>query len=153
MKRIFNLSLLAVVIALGMDIGAVAAENNNAAVNKEIVTSFYNLAFREHKIEEAFARYGGDKYIQHNPLIPDGKEPVIRFFKGYFKTFPLAKNEIKRAIAEGDLVALHVLSKKNPADHGRAVVDIFRVENGKIVEHWDVIQDVLIKAANDNTMF
>jgi predicted SnoaL-like aldol condensation-catalyzing enzyme len=153
MARIINLSVLAVVIVLGANTGTAAAENDKIATNKKIVTSFYNLAFRDHKLEEAFARYGGDKYIQHNPLVPDGKEAVIKFFSGYFKLHPTAKNEIKRVIAEGDLVVLHVLSKSEPTDRGRAIVDIFRVEKGKVVEHWDVIQAVPDKAANNNTMF
>jgi predicted SnoaL-like aldol condensation-catalyzing enzyme len=153
MANLIKLSVLVVIIELAVGTGAAAAESSRAAKNKEIVTSFYNLAFRDHKIEEAFARYGGRKYIQHNPLIPDGKEVVIKFFNGYFKAHPQAINEIKRAIAEGDLVVLHVLSKKEPSDRGRAMVDIFRVENGKIIEHWDVIQDIPEKAANPHTMF
>lgn len=153
MARLIKLSVLAVVIVLGMDTGTATAKKDSVATNKEIVTSFYNLAFRDHKIEEAFARFGGDKYIQHNPLVPDGKEAVIKFFSGYFKLHPTAKNEIKRVIAEGDLVVLHVFSKSEPMDRGRAIVDIFRVEKGKVVEHWDVIQVVPDKAANNNTMF
>jgi predicted SnoaL-like aldol condensation-catalyzing enzyme len=153
MARLVSLSVLAFIIALAVDTGAAAAENDRTAKNIEIVTSFYNLAFRDHKIEEAFARYGGDKYIQHNPLITDGKEAVIKFFNGYFKVHPQAKNQIKRVIAAGDLVVLHVHSKDDPTVRGRAIVDIFRVENGKIVEHWDVIQSIPEKAANNNTMF
>ena len=130
-----------------------AAEKNGIAKNKEMVTLFYNLAFRDLKFEEAFARYAGDTYIQHNPLIPDGKEPVVKFLNDFVKVHPMAQNEIKRVIAEGDLVVLHVLSKEHPEDRGRAIVDIFRVENGKIVEHWDVIQSIPVKAANNNTMF
>lgn len=153
MTRKVKISVLAGMILLATGAGMAAAEKSSVAKNKEIVTSFYNLAFRDHKIEEAFARYGGNKYIQHNPLIPDGKEVVIKFFSGYFKANPTARNEIKHVIAEGDLVVLHVLSKKNPTDQGRAVMDMFRVENGKVVEHWDVIQDIPSKAANNNTMF
>jgi len=67
--------------------------------------------------------------------------------------FPNSHNEIKRVIAEGDLVVLHVHSVREPGQRGRAIVDIFKVENGKIVEHWDVVQDIPEKSANDNTMF
>ena len=67
--------------------------------------------------------------------------------------FPSSRSEIKRVVAEGDLVMLHVHSVREPGQRGRAIVDIFRVENGKIVEHWDVIQDVPDKSANTNTMF
>jgi predicted SnoaL-like aldol condensation-catalyzing enzyme len=130
-----------------------SAQKNDSAKNKEIVTSFYNLIFRDHKPAEAFAKYGGDKYIQHNPRVPDGKDAVIKYFTPYFKANPDAKSEIKRAVAEGDLVFLHVHSRQNATDRGRAIVDIFRVEKGKVVEHWDVIQDIPETAANTNTMF
>jgi len=85
--------------------------------------------------------------------VPDGKDAVIKFFTPFFKANPDAKNEIKRAVAEGDLVFLHVHSKQNATDRGRAIVEIFRVEKGKVVEHWDVIQDIPETAANSNTMF
>ena len=130
-----------------------AAHDEGAAKSKQIVTAFYNLFFRDHKPAEAFERYGADKYIQHNPRVPDGKAAVIGFFTPYFQANPEARNEIKRAIADGDLVVLHVHSKKNSADRGRAIVDIFRVEKGRVVEHWDVVQDIPESAANSNTMF
>ncbi|HKU42727.1 MAG TPA: nuclear transport factor 2 family protein, partial [Polyangiales bacterium] len=109
--------------------------------------------FKDKKPEEAFARYGGDKYIQHNPRVPDGKDAVIGYFIPFFKNNPEASWEIKRVIADGDLVVLHVHSRSNASDRGRAIVDIFRVEKGKVVEHWDVIQDIPEKSANTNTMF
>lgn len=124
-----------------------------AAKNKEIVTAFYNTIFRDHKPAEAFEKYGGDKYIQHNPRVPDGKDALIGYFTPYFKANPDAKSEIKRAVADGDLVWLHVHAKKDAADRGRAIVDIFRVEKGKVVEHWDVVQDIPESSANTNTMF
>ena len=130
-----------------------AARNDPAAKNKQVVTAFYNLIFVDHKPAEAFQKYGGDKYIQHNPRVPDGKDAVINFFTPYFQANPEAKSEIKRAVAEGDLVWLHVHAKKNAADRGRAIVDIFRVEKGKVVEHWDVVQDIPETTANNNTMF
>ena len=130
-----------------------AAHKDPTAKNKEIVTDFYNLIFRDHKPEEAFARHGGDRYIQHNPRVPDGKDAVINYFGPFFKANPEAKSEIKRVLADGDLVVLHVHSRTTPSDRGRAIVDIFRVEKGKVVEHWDVVQDIPEKAANTNTMF
>lgn len=97
--------------------------------------------------------YAGEKYIQHNPFAGDGKKPFIDFFKKYYAKKPKAFVEIKRMIAEGDLVVVHTHSKQNKKDRGAAVVDIFRLEQGKIVEHWDVVQPVPEKAANTNTMF
>ncbi|MBI4387067.1 MAG: nuclear transport factor 2 family protein [Elusimicrobia bacterium] len=77
----------------------------------------------------------------------------MEFFTGYYSKHPDAFVEIKRMIADGDLVAVHVFSRRNQADRGNAVVDIFRLEKGKIVEHWDVAQSIPEKSANDNTMF
>ena len=101
----------------------------------------------------ALDRYIGDQYIQHNPYVSDGKAPFVNYFTQYFKENPTAQNTIKRAIADGDLVVLHVHSKQNEHDKGQAIVDIFRIENGKIVEHWDVIQNIPEQSANQNSMF
>lgn len=96
----------------------------------------------------------GDTYIQHNPNLPDGKEPVIGFLsKIFLRDSPQITVSIKRVIAEGDLVVVHHHSKNNPEDPGQAIVEIFRVEDGKIVEHWDVSQDVPVVSANKNSMF
>ena len=120
--------------------------------NKKIVVEFYEKALNQ-KDFDAAAKYFGPKYIQHNPNVPDG----IEAFKGLVtmlkEKFPNSRSQIKRVIAEGDLVVLHVHSVREPSQRGRAIVDIFRLENGKIVEHWDVVQDIPEKAANDNTMF
>ena len=121
--------------------------------NKKIVTDFYEGVFLKHQVKAYADQYIGEKYTQHNPHVPDGKAPFVNYFTGHFKENPDAKSVIKRAVAEGDLVFLHVHSTQNAQDRGVAVVDIFRVENGKIVEHWDVQQDVPEPSANNNTMF
>jgi len=141
------------IIALSLIVSPAAATHDATQKNKQIVVAFYNLIFRDHKPEEAFARYGGDTYIQHNPRVPDGKEAVIHYFGPFFRDNPEAKSEIKRVVAEGDLVFLHVHARRNASDRGRAIIDIFRVAKGKVVEHWDVIQDVPETAANANGMF
>lgn len=121
--------------------------------NKEIVRDFYHLAFNKHKPRQAMGRYGGKKYIQHNPYAPDGKQAFIDFFEPYLKKNKEVRVEIKRLIAEGDLVVVHAHSKKAPNDRGSAVVDIFRLSGGKIVEHWDVVQAIPEKMAHSNSMF
>lgn len=121
--------------------------------NKKLVRDFYELAFNAHKPTEAAKRYIGDKYIQHNPFVPNGAAAFYEHFEVEFKKHPKSHVVIYRALADGDLVALHLNSKQDDADPGRAIVDIFRVENGKIVEHFDVIQPVPEKTANGNTMF
>ena len=127
--------------------------NQQATQNKKIVVDFYEGVFQKHQVKAYADRYIGDQYIQHNPHVPDGKAPFVDYFTGHFKENPEAKSVIKRAVAEGDLVFLHVHSTQNAQDRGVAIVDIFRVENGKIVEHWDVQQAVPEQAANSNTMF
>lgn len=121
--------------------------------NKKLAIEFYELAFNSHKPTEAAKKYFGTKYIQHNPHVPNGAPAFYNYFEGFFKQNPKSSVVIKRVIAEGDLVVLHIHSKTNPTDLGRAVVDIFRFEYGKIVEHWDVAQPVPEKTANGNTMF
>ena len=102
---------------------------------------------------DAAAKYFGPRYIQHNPTAADGIEGFKRLITFLKEKFPNSRSEIKRVIAEGDIVVLHVHSVREPGQRGRAIVDMFRLENGKIVEHWDVIQDLPEKPANDNTMF
>ncbi|MGE4233014.1 MAG: nuclear transport factor 2 family protein [Bacteriovoracia bacterium] len=131
----------------------VLASNGDLEKNKKIVTEFYNLAFNQHKPQEAVKKYVGNRYTQHNPYVGDGTEPFLDYFVPFFEKNKDVNVEIKRVIAENDLVMVHVLSKKNKNDRGRAVMDIFRVENGKIVEHWDVAQEIPEKPANNNTMF
>lgn len=120
--------------------------------NKKIVLAFYDAALVKMDVDAA-AAFIGPKYIQHNPGAPDGIEGLKGLVKFLKEKFPNRKSEIKRVIADGDLVVLHVHSKSTPEDRGNAIMDIFRLENGKIVEHWDVIQPVPEKAANANGMF
>ncbi len=131
----------------------VVAANQLAQQNKALVTDFYEGVFQKHQVKTYADRYIGEQYIQHNPRVPDGKTPFVNYFTQYFQDNPEAKSVIKRAVAEGNLVFLHVHSTMNPQDRGVAIIDIFRVENGKIVEHWDVRQPVPETSANQNTMF
>lgn len=121
--------------------------------NKAIVRDFYNVAFNLKKPEEAVAKHVGSYYRQHNPMAGDGPEPFIAFVREFAKAFPSLRIDFKREVAEGDLVVVHSHLVRKPGDRGMAVMDIFRLENGKIVEHWDVLQEVPEKSANSNTMF
>ena len=122
--------------------------------NKDIVVAFYKRALFEGQVEDAFRLYAIPAYRQHNPLIEDGMEGVKKFVAWIIANHPNARGEIKRIFADGDHVILHShwhgLSD-NPG--GEAVVDIFRLEAGKVVEHWDVIQPIPEASANANTMF
>jgi predicted SnoaL-like aldol condensation-catalyzing enzyme len=121
--------------------------------NKRLVREFYDLSFNQQQPEAAVEKYIGNRYTQHNPQAGDGPAPFIGFVRYFTGAFPQLKVVFKRFIAEDDLVAVHSNIVRQPGERGIAVVDIFRVENGKIVEHWDVLQDVPEKAENSNTMF
>ncbi len=137
--------------SLLLAVPAVAADAQGEA-NKKIVLAFYDAALVKMDVDAAMP-YLGSKYIQHNPIAPDGVEGVKGLIKFLKERFPERTSSIKRVMADGDLVMLHVHAKSKPEDRGNAIIDIFRVENGKIVEHWDVMQSVLEKSANTNTMF
>jgi predicted SnoaL-like aldol condensation-catalyzing enzyme len=121
--------------------------------NKQTVLAYLNTAFNEKKPAEAVEKYGGSHYIQHNPQAPDGFEAFVQFGGGFLEQVPQTSLDIKRAVAEGDLVVTHSLLKTSPEDRGTAVADFFRLEDGKVVEHWDVLQPVPESAANEHPMF
>lgn len=130
-----------------------AAYFERASRNERIVVDFYNMIFRDLRPADAFARYTSAEYTQHNPNVPDGQQGAIDYFVPLIKANPDTIVAIKRVVAAGDLVVLHVHLRRSESDRGIAVIDIFRLERGKIVEHWDVIQIIPETSANDNTMF
>ena len=111
------------------------------------------MMFLDRDVDEAVRLYVGDKYVQHNPTCPTASVPRRITSRRISSSIREAVVEIKRVIAEGELVMIHNLWKDTPEDRGQAVVDIFRLENGKIVEHWDVSQDIPENPANKNGMF
>lgn len=120
---------------------------------KEVVTRFMTAFYVEKKVREAFETWVDPGYIQHNPMAATGRDAAIGFLEPFFANNPAIKYEIKRIIADGDLVAVHAHGKFAENDRGIAVVDILRVEGCKVMEHWDVVQPVPEKAANENGMF
>lgn len=132
-----------------------AAADEKEERNKKIVVDFYDKAINQKDFAAASVHLG-TKYIQHNPLAADGPEGLkafLEFAKQNLKTY---HTEFKRVLADGDFVIVHAWARANPddpADRGTAVMDIFRLEGDKVVEHWDVGQPIPEKAANQNGMF
>ena len=122
--------------------------------NKHNATSFYTVAFNDKDPRRAVALYGGAEYIQHNPLAANGFDAFISFVEGFTTAFPDAHIDIKRVIAECDLVATHSLATGAVPVYtalGTKLVDIFRLDaNGKVVEHWDVGAAISPTSANGN---
>jgi predicted SnoaL-like aldol condensation-catalyzing enzyme len=129
--------------------------------NKQLVLDFFDLAYVQKKPQEAYERYLAAGFVQHDPWTPDGAEPFTVTAAGD----PIeATVEVVRTVAEDDMVVVHAhLRDADPAalglegdvdrERGMAIMNVYRVADGRIAEHWDVFQPVPETPANDNTMF
>ena len=126
--------------------------SKNLNQNKEIAVSFYQMAFDGNPLK-AVELFVGSEYIQHNPLVGDGKEPFIRYFEKMATEYPNKSIEFVRDVSEGNLVALHT-HQIWPGNEEYVTMDFFRFDDiGKIMEHWDSMQQIPISSANNNTMY
>lgn len=145
-------AMAASILMLSLAGGGAMAAGAQEEANRQTVLAFYEKGLNQKDADAALA-YVGNRYVQHNPTAPDGPDGFRKFIGFLREKFPNSRSEIKRSFAEGDFVILHVHSVREPGTRGRAIVDIFKLENGKIVEHWDVIQEIPENPANGNTMF
>lgn len=126
-----------------------AAHHSHA--NKKLVADYYAAVWNA-RDAAATARFVADGYVQHNPQVPNGRAPLQAFLAGFFQQMPEAGFTVVRLVAEDDLVVAHCLFKAHALDRGTAVVDIYRVKDGLLVEHWDVKEPVPESTANGNPM-
>ncbi|CAB3644843.1 nuclear transport factor 2 family protein [Achromobacter aegrifaciens] len=150
-KPYFKRAAAAAMLALALSPAAHASAEQEAA-NKAAVLAFYEKGLNQ-KDADAALKYVGDRYVQHNPNAADGPEGFRKFIAFLRDKFPQSRSEIKRVFTDGDYVILHVHAVRQPGDRGSAIIDIFRLEQGKIVEHWDAVQPVPEQSANSNGMF
>jgi predicted SnoaL-like aldol condensation-catalyzing enzyme len=129
-----------------------AADAQQMEANKKVVVGLYEAAINQKDFDAAM-KFIGPRYVQHNPGAADGPEGLKSFIAFLREKFPNYHSEIKRVFADGDYVILHVHNVPTPGARGNAIMDIFKLENGKVVEHWDVRQEIPEKPANSNTMF
>ncbi len=144
MTRIKTIALA--LLALAAPLSAASAETAQEQKNKQIAIDFYNAALNEKD-------WPGNRYTQHSIYMADGPGSLKALVERLQKEFPDNHGEIKRAWADGDIVALHVHVKRTAAHLGWSVIELLRLENNKVVEHWDMFQPVPETAQNDNTMF
>ncbi len=149
-----NQLLTASMVLSAIALGATPAHAASCHMRpKQVVTRFMTALYVDKKVREAFETWVDPGYIQHNPLAQTGRQAAIDFLEPFFAQHPDINYSIKRIIAEGDLVAVHSHGKFAADDRGIAVIDLLRVRDCKVVEHWDVIQPVPEQAANSNGMF
>jgi len=141
----------AILLALASP-SAFAASEAQQEANRKAVLAFYEKGLNQKDADGAIA-YMGDRYVQHNPNAADGPEGFRKFIAFLREKLPNSRSEIKRSFVDGDYVILHVHAVREPGTRGNAIIDIFKLENGKIVEHWDAAQAIPENPANSNTMF
>jgi predicted SnoaL-like aldol condensation-catalyzing enzyme len=125
--------------------------SKTAEANKAIVLDFIEKAINQGDIEAAAAHFG-EGYVQHNPAIADGPEGFIAYVRRLRQTFPQVKGEVRRIFAEGDFVVAHLFARREPDEDGLVIVDIFRLDAGKLVEHWEVRQPFTQGELHGNSM-
>lgn len=149
-KSIFTPLLIMGVMLMGASTASAKSAQQLALEesNRQLVLSLFAV-----NDPEAIINLMADDYKQHNPTVADGKAGAAVFFRDMFKRFPESKATVHRSAADGDLVWVHAHLTMGPNVPEFALVDIFRVKDGKLVEHWDIMQPIPPTAAHNNSMF
>ena len=145
-------AVAALLLALASSSAMAAPSEAQQEANRKAVLAFYDKGLNQKDADAALA-YVGNRYVQHNPGAADGPDGFRKFIAFLRDKFPNSHSEIKRSFVDGDYVILHVHAVREPGTRGNAIIDIFKLEDGKIVEHWDVVQPIPENPANNNTMF
>jgi predicted SnoaL-like aldol condensation-catalyzing enzyme len=134
--------------------GGQAPEETGQAMpdNRAIVTDFARLFYTERDVPKAFGTYVVEDYIQHNPGVADGRDAAVAMLDPMFSEAG-REFRIKQILVDGDMAVIHVHAIPAPGERGASVFDMYRLEGGKIVEHWDAIQPVPETSANPHPMF
>ncbi|MFB0612248.1 nuclear transport factor 2 family protein [Aurantiacibacter poecillastricola] len=132
--------------------------DRESLTDRQVSERFIEVFYNQNRLTDGFEAWVHPDYIQHDPNSPTGRDPTIAVLADHMQANPEMTHDVKRVIygdegPDGTLVAVHYHFKRAPDDRGSAVVDIYRVQDGYLVEHWDVIQPVPEEALNDNTMF
>lgn len=143
--------IIAAIALLGLAVTGAQAKSPTER-NRAVVQDFARIFYADKDVERAFLKHVVSDYIQHNPGISDGRQAAIDALKPMFSR-PGAQFDVKRIIVDGDMAVIHLLGRGDPATPGAAVADIYRLKDGKIVEHWDILQPMPAKSANPHPMF
>lgn len=142
----------AALVALALALPASAARTREEQRNLKIATDFYNAGFNEKNWEKA-KTFMTSTYVQHSIYMEDGPEGLRKLIQRIQAEYPQNRGEIKRSFVNGDIVVLHVHVTRHPKHRGWSVMEMMRVADGKVIEHWDMFQPVPEKPANANGMF
>ena len=140
------------VTALQNSLDSIKQKDDVVAGNKQMITDFYNLIYNTKNLS-VVDKFVSPDLIEHNPQGKNGADELKRFLEFIYTLYPKSLVEIKRVVSDGDLVVVHALKKMIKDDRGAAAIEIFRIENGKIIEHWDVSQSIPSNSSNNNGMF
>ena len=145
MKKLLCLAALAVATPA-------LARGSETERNRKVIEDFARTFYEKRDVETAFKAHVVADYVQHNPGIADGRQAAIDALKPMFSR-PGAQFDVKRIVVDGQYAVIHLFGRGDPATRGAAVADIYRLKDGKIVEHWDILQPLPEKSANPHPMF